>query len=424
MWRIRLAYRITRKGAVMKFPARTALACAISAALFSTPATPAGNEVVIGDIDDLSGVYADVIGPDGIEAAKMAIADFGGKVLGRNIVLVTADHQNKPDLGASKFREWADQRGLNMLLGGSNTGVSIAMSKVAGEKKIPFIAIGAAGASLTNQDCTPYSVHYAYDTTSLANGTASVIVRNGGKSWYFLTADYAFGTQLQDAATKVVKANGGNVVGSVRVPLAASDFSSFLLQAQTSKAQILGLANAGNDFTNSLKAANEFGITKTMKPAALLAFISDIHSLGLKTAQGLYLTTGWYWDLNDKTRAFAKRYFAKTKKEPTMNQAAYYSATLAYLNAVKTAGTTDSDKVMAALKKEKINDMFATNGYVRADGVMVHDMYVMQVKAPGESKYPWDYYKLVKKMSGEEAFGPLSDSTCPFVKNQNQHATR
>jgi branched-chain amino acid transport system substrate-binding protein len=408
----------------MKFPARTALACAISAAFFTTPAIPAANEVVIGDIDDLSGVYADVIGPDGIEAAKMAIADFGGKVLGRNIVLVTADHQNKPDLGATKFREWADQRGLNMLLGGSNTGVSIAMSKVAGEKKIPFIAIGAAGASLTNQDCTPYSVHYAYDTTSLANGTASVIVKNGGKSWYFLTADYAFGTQLQDAATKVVKANGGNVVGSVRVPLAASDFSSFLLQAQTSKAQILGLANAGNDFTNSLKAANEFGITKTMKPAALLAFISDIHSLGLQTAQGLYLTTGWYWDLNDKTRAFAKRYFAKTKREPTMNQAAYYSATLAYLNAVKAAGTTDSDKVMAALKKEKINDMFATNGYVRADGVMVHDMYVMQVKSPAESKYPWDYYKLVKKMSGEEAFGPLSDSTCRFVKDQSQHATR
>jgi branched-chain amino acid transport system substrate-binding protein len=408
----------------MKFPARTALACAIPAALFSTSAVPAANEVVIGDIDDLSGVYADVIGPDGIEAAKMAIADFGGKVLGKNIVLVTADHQNKPDLGATKFREWADQRGLNMLLGGSNTGVSIAMSKVAAEKKIPFIAIGAAGASLTNQDCTAYTVHYAYDTTSLANGTASVIVKNGGKSWYFLTADYAFGTQLQDAATKVVKANGGNVVGSVRVPLAASDFSSFLLQAQTSKAQILGLANAGNDFTNSLKAANEFGITKTMKPAALLAFISDIHSLGLQTAQGLYLTTGWYWDLNDKTRAFGKRFFDKTKKEPTMNQAAYYSATLAYLNAVKAAGTTDSDKVMAALKKEKINDMFATGGYVRADGVMVHDMYVMQVKTPAESKYPWDYYKLVKKMGGEEAFGPLSDSTCPLVKNQNHQASR
>ena len=287
---------------------------------------------------------------------------------------------------------------------------------MASEKKVPFIAIGAAGASLTNQDCTAFTVHYAYDTTALANGTASVITSGGGKTWYFLTADYAFGTQLQDAATKVVVANGGKSLGSVRVPLAASDFSSFLLQAQGSKAQVLGLSNAGNDFTNSLKAANEFGVTKTMKPAALLAFISDIHSLGLQTAQGLYLTTGWYWDLDEQTRAFGKRYFAKMKKEPTMNQAAYYSATTTYLNAVKAANSTDSVKVMAELKKMKINDMFAKGGYIRQDGVMIHDMYVMQVKTPQESKYPWDYYKVVKKMSGEEAFGPLSDSTCPLVK--------
>jgi branched-chain amino acid transport system substrate-binding protein len=401
----------------MKFGTKTstafAVACLLAAQLGSTSAMAA--DVVIGDIDDLSGLYADVIGQGGIEAAKMAIADFGGKVLGRNIVLLTADHQNKPDIGSSKFREWADTNGLNMLLGGSNTGVSIAMSKVALAKKVPFIAIGAAGASLTNQDCTPYSVHYAYDTTALANGTASVMTQQGGKSWYFLTADYAFGTQLQDAATKVVVANGGKSLGAVRVPLSASDFSSFLLQAQGSKAQVLGLSNAGNDFTNSLKAAKEFGIDKTMKPAALLAFISDIHSLGLQTAQGLYLTTGWYWDTNAETRAFGKRYFEKMKKEPTMNQAAYYSATLTYLNAVKTAGTTDSDKVMVALKSAKINDMFTKNGYIRADGVMVHDMYVMQVKTPAESKYPWDYYKLVKKMSGEEAFGPIS-TACPFLK--------
>lgn len=389
------------------------VACLLAAQLACTSAMAA--DVVIGDIDDMSGLYADVIGQGGVEAAKMAIADFGGKVLGRNIVLLTADHQNKPDIGASKYREWADTHGLNMLLGGSNTGVSIAMSKVAAAKKVPFIAIGAAGASLTNQDCTPYTVHYAYDTTALANGTASVMTQQGGKSWYFLTADYAFGTQLQDAATKVVTANGGKSLGAVRVPLSASDFSSFLLQAQGSKAQVLGLANAGNDFTNSLKAAKEFGIDKTMKPAALLAFISDIHSLGLETAQGLYLTTGWYWDLNPETRAFGKRYFAKMKKEPTMNQAAYYSATLTYLNAVKAAGTTDSDKVMAELKKAKINDMFTKGGYIRADGVMVHDMYVMQVKTPAESKYPWDYYKVVKKMSGEEAFGPLS-TTCPYLK--------
>ena len=400
----------------MKFLSPTALVCAFAAAFSSHVAMAAANEVVIGDIDDMSGLYADVIGQGGIEAVKMAISDFGGSVIGRKIVFLNADHQNKPDIGASKFREWADLQGLNMLLGGSNTGVSIAMAKVASEKKVPFIAIGAAGASLTNHDCTPYTVHYAYDTTSLANGTASVITNTGGKTWYFLTADYAFGTQLQDAATKVVVANGGKSLGAVRVPLSASDFSSFLLQAQGSKAQVLGLSNAGNDFTNSLKAANEFGITKTMKPAALLAFISDIHSLGLQTAQGLYLTTGWYWDLDEQTRAFGKRYFAKMKKEPTMNQAAYYSATITYLNAVKAANSTDSAKVMAELKKMKINDMFAKGGYIRQDGVMIHDMYVMQVKTPQESKYPWDYYKVVKKMSGEEAFGPLSDSTCPLVK--------
>ena len=392
-----------------------ALCTAFTGALAAAPAMAANNEVVIGDIDDLSGIYSDVIGQGGIEAMKMAASDFGGTVLGRKIIFLTADHQNKPDIGASKFREWADQNGLNMLLGGSNTGVSIAMSKVAAAKKIPFIAIGAAGSSLTNQDCTAYTVHYAYDTTSLANGTASTITMNGGKTWYFLTADYAFGTQLQEAATKVVEANGGKAVGSVRVPLGAADFSSFLLQAQGSGAQVLGLSNAGADFTNSLKAANEFGITKTMKPAALLAFISDIHSLGLKTAQGLYLTTGWYWDSNAQTRAFSKRFFEVMKKEPTMTQAAFYSATTTYLKAVKAAGTTDSDKVMAELKKIKIDDMFTKNGYVRADGVMVHDMFVMQVKTPAESKYPWDYYKLVKTIPGEEAFGPLS-TTCPMLK--------
>ena len=392
-----------------------ALAAAFTVASAGTFAADP-NQIVIGDIDDLSGVYADVIGQGGIEAINMAIGDFGGTVLGKKIVLLTADHQNKPDLGASKFREWADQNGVNMVIGGSNTGVGVAMGKVAAAKHVPYINIGAAGASLTGVDCSAYSVHYAYDTTALANGTASAIVKQGGKSWFFLTADYAFGTQLQEAATKVVTANGGTIVGSVRVPLGASDFSSFLLQAQSSKAQVLGLSNAGNDFSNSLKAANEFGITKTMKPAALLAFISDIHSLGLKTAQGLILTTGWYWDNNEETRAFGKRFFEKMKREPTMNQAGVYSATLTYLKAVKAVGSTDPDKVMAELKRAKINDMFAKNGYIRADGLMVHEMYVMQVKTPEESKYPWDYYKLVKTMTGEEAFGPLSDSTCPLVK--------
>ena len=374
----------------------------------------AADQVVIGDLDDMSGVYADVMGAGGVEAMKMAIADFGGSVLGKKITTLSADHQNKPDIGASKFREWSDQNGLNMLLGGSNTGVNIAMAKVAAAKKVPFFSIGAGGASLTNEDCTAYTVHYAYDTTALANGTATAIVNAGGKSWFYLTADYAFGTQLQNAASKVVEAHGGKNVGAVRVPLGAADFSSFLLQAQGSGAQVLGLANAGTDFSNSLKAANEFGITKTMKPAALLAFLTDIHSLGLKTAQGLYLTTGWYWDTNDDTRAFAKRYFAKMNKEPTMDQSGAYSATLTYLKAVKAAGSTDPDKVMAQLKSMKINDMFTQGGYIRADGAMIHDMYVMQVKSPQESKYPWDYYKLIKKMNGEEAFGPIT-GLCPLA---------
>jgi branched-chain amino acid transport system substrate-binding protein len=384
------------------------LAAALAGMAGARPTHAAADEVVIGDLDDLSGNYADVAGAGAVEAVKMAIADFGGTVLGRKIVMLVADHQNKPDIGASKFREWADQNGLNILLGGSNTGVNIAMAKVAAAKKVPLFVIGAGGASLTNEDCTAYTIHYVYDTTALANGTATTIVQNGGKTWFFLTADYAFGTQLQNAATKVVEANGGKVLGAVRVPLAASDFSSFLLQAQGSGAQVLGLANAGEDFSNSLKAANEFGITKKMKPAALLAFITNIDSLGLQTAQGLYLTTGWYWDLNAETRAFAKRYFEKMKKEPTMDQAGYYSATMTYLKAVKAAGTTDSDKVMAELKKTKINDMFAKSGYIRADGVMIHDMYVMQVKSPQESKYPWDYYKVLKQMRGEEAFGPIT----------------
>jgi len=390
----------------IKVFAAVAIAAAVSVTAF--PRALANNDIVLGDIDDLSGLYADIQGTGGVEAMKMAIADSGGTVLGRNVQILVADHQNKPDIGASKFREWADQKGLNFLIAGSNTAVAIAMAKIAAEKKVVYVVIGAVGASLTNEDCTPYSVHYTVDSTALANGTAAAMVEKGGRTWFYLTADYAFGTQLQSAASKVVEGKGGKNVGAVRVPLSTADFASFLLQAQASGAQVLGFANAGRDFTNSLKAANEFGITKTMKPAGLNAYITDIHSLGLPTAQGLLLTTAWYWDLNDDTRAFAKRYFEKMRKEPTMNQAGSYSATLTYLKAVKAVGTTDSEKVMAELKKTKINDMFVKGGYIRADGVMIHPMYVMQVKSPQESKYPWDYFKVVKPMSGEEAFGPLT----------------
>jgi branched-chain amino acid transport system substrate-binding protein len=392
------------------------LAGALSASLAAGASWAADNKVVIGDIDDMSGPYADVIGAGGVEAIKMAIADFGGSVLGQPIQILTFDHQNKPDLGAQKLREWADTDGMTMLLGGSNTGVSLAMSAAAKEKKVPFFAIGAAGASLTGKDCTPYTIHYGYDTTALSNGTAKTILEQGGKSWFFLTADYAFGKQLEAGATEVIKAGGGTVVGDVRVPLGTSDFSSYLLQAQGSGAQVLGLANAGADTSNSLKAAAEFGLTKTMKPAALLVFISDVHALGLETAQGLELTTAWYWNMNDTTRGFANRFFEKTKKMPTFPQAAYYSATLTYLNAVKAVGTTDPDKVLEQVHKTKINDIFVTDGVIRPDGLLEHDMYIVQVKAPAESKGDWDFYKILKTMKGEEAFGKLADSTCPLVK--------
>jgi branched-chain amino acid transport system substrate-binding protein len=401
---------------VKTFSRMLTLAGALSASLAAGAANAAADKVVIGDIDDMSGPYADVIGAGGIEAIKMAIADFGGTALGQPIEILTADHQNKPDAAVQKLREWADTKGLTMQLGGSNTGVSLAMSVASKEKKIPFFAIGAAGASLTGKDCTPYMIHYGYDTTALANGTAKTILEQGGKTWFFLTADYAFGTQLEKGASEVVKAGGGKVVGDVRVPLGTSDFASYLLQAQGSGAQVLGLANAGADTSNSLKAAAEFGLTKTMKPAALLVFLSDVHAVGLDIAQGLELTTAWYWDLNDTTRAFAKRFHDKTKRMPTFPQAAYYSATLTYLNAVKAVGTTDPDKVLEQVHKTKVNDVFVTDGVIRPDGLLQHEMYIMEVKKPSESKGDWDFYKLVKTMSGEEAFGKLADSACPLVK--------
>ena len=315
--------------------------CALGVS-FSAQAQISGDTIKIGMITDLSGTYSDVDGNGGAEAVKMAIADMGGMVNGKKIEFVVADHQNKADIAASKAREWFDREGVDMLIGGTNSGTSLAMAKIAAEKKKVFISIGAGSARLTNEECTPFTIHYAYDTIALARGTGSTIVKQGGKSWYFLTADYAFGQSLEKDTSDVVKANGGTVLGSAKHPLAASDFSSFLLQAQGSKAQILGLANAGGDTINAIKAANEFGITKTMKLAGLLMFINDVHSLGLKMTQGMYLTDGWYWDQNDQTRAWSKRYFAKMKKEPSMLQAADYSAAMNYLAAVKAVGSDDS----------------------------------------------------------------------------------
>ena len=398
-----------------------ALALAVSATLAvgiagSASAQISGDVIRIGLLTDMSGLYADIDGAGGAEAVKMAIADMGGNVAGKKIEFVSADHQNKADIAASKAREWFDQQGLDMLIGGTNSGANLAMAKVAAEKKKPFISVGAASSRLTNEECTPYTVHYAYDTVALARGTGGAIVKQGGKSWFFLTADYAFGASLEKDTADVVKASGGTVVGSVKHPLSASDFSSFLLQAQSSKAQILGLANAGGDTINSIKAANEFGITQSMKLAGLLMFINDVHSLGLNLTQGMYLTDGWYWDQNEDSRKWAKRYFEKMKKMPSMLQAGDYSATMHYLNAVKAIGTDDADKVMAQMKKTKINDMFAKNGVIRPDGRMVYDMYLMQVKKPSESKYPWDYYKVVQTIPGDQAYMTKAETKCSLWK--------
>jgi branched-chain amino acid transport system substrate-binding protein len=394
-------------------------ACALAAATMlgtSAQAQISGDVVKIGFVTDLSGLYADIDGPAGAEAIRMAIADFGGAVNGKKIELLTADHQNKPDIAAAKAREWFDQQGVDMLVGGTSSGTALAMAKASAEKKKPFIAIGAGTSALTNDQCTPYTVHYAYDTVALAKGTGGAVVKAGGKSWYFLTADYAFGQALQNDTSAVVKAAGGTVVGSVKHPLSASDFSSFLLQAQSSKAQILGFANAGGDTINAIKAANEFGITKTMKLAGLLMFINDVHSLGLKATQGMYQTDSWYWNQSAESKAWSRRFFEKFKRMPSSIQAADYSATLHYLNAVKAAGTDDADKVLEQMRKTKVNDMYAKNGYIRADGRMVHDMFLLQVKTPDKSNEPWDYYNVVETIKGDVAFTTKAESKCALWK--------
>ena len=372
--------------------------------------------VKIGVLTDMSGLYSDLGGQGSVVAAQMAIEDFGKTVLGAKIELVSADHQNNAETGANRVREWFDRQQVDMVTDALNSAVGIATSKVANEKKKLILNVGAASTRLTNEDCNPYTIHYAYDTYALANGTGKAIVKQGGDTWFFLTADYAFGHSLESDTSNVVKANGGKILGSVRHPLNAADFSSFLLQAQSSKAKIIGLANAGGDTLNSIKAANEFGITKNQSLAGLLVFITDVHSLGLNTAQGMLLTDGFYWDMDDKTRAFSKRFFEKMKKEPSMVHAGVYSATMNYLKAVKLAGTDDAAAVVAAMKKMDPSDFFLRHGKLRDDNRMIHDMYLMQVKKPSESKYPWDYYTLKATIPAAEAFQPMAASRCPMVK--------
>ncbi|MBL0726540.1 ABC transporter substrate-binding protein [Piscinibacter sp. HJYY11] len=393
-----------------------AAACGLACLAPLAQAQISGDVIRIGFITDISGLYSDIDGPAGAEMIRAAVAEFGGAINGKKIEVLVADHQNKADIASAKAREWFDQQGLDLLIGGTNSGASLAMAGIAAEKKKPFIAVGAAASALTNERCTPYTVHWAYDTVALAKGTGNAVVKAGGKSWYFLTADYAFGSALQTDTSAVVKAAGGNVIGAVRHPLSASDFSSFLLQAQTSKAEILGLANAGGDMINAVKAANEFGVTKTMKLAGLLMFINDVHSLGLKTAQGMYLTDSWYWNQDADTRAWSRKFFEKFKRMPSSLQAADYSAALQYLNAVKATGTDDADKVLAHMKKTPINDVFAKGGRIREDGRMVHDMYLMQVKTPAQSKEPWDYYNVVETIKGEAAWTTKAETRCALWK--------
>ncbi len=398
----------------------TAIACGMSFTLLhaATAQAQVSDDVIrIGFITDMSGVYSGPDGPGGAEAIKMAIEEMGGEINGKKIELLTADHQNKADVASAKAREWFDQRGLDMLIGGTNSSTALAMSKVAADKKKPIIVVGAGAPALTNEQCTPYTLNYAYDTVAQARGTGAAVVKAGGKRWYFLTADYAFGHALQADTTTVVQSGGGTVVGSVKHPLAASDFSSFLLQAQSSKADILALANAGADATNSIKAANEFGITKTMKLAGMIMFINDVHAMGLPAAQGMYLTDSWYWNASDETRAWARKFFERRQAMPSSLQAADYSAALQYLRAVKATGTDDADKVLAHLRGNKLNDMYIKDGVVRPDGRVVHDMYLLQVKSPEQSKEPWDYFTVVQAIDGNEAFTTQAESRCARWKS-------
>ncbi|HLZ02971.1 MAG TPA: ABC transporter substrate-binding protein [Bradyrhizobium sp.] len=389
-------------------------AAVVGGVLLAAPASAQG--VKIGILNDQSGVYADYGGKYSVEAAKMAIEDFGGEVLGQKIELVTADHQNKPDLGVAIARRWYDTEGVDMITELTTSSVALAVQELSKEKKKIDIVVGAATSRITGDACTPYSFHWAYDTRALAVGTGGALVKAGGDTWFFLTADYAFGYALEKDTTDVVTANGGKVLGSVRVPLNSSDFSSFLLQAQSSKAKIVGLANAGLDTTNSIKQAAEFGIVKGgQKLAGLLMTISEVNGLGLEAAQGLILTEGFYWDHDDKTRAFAKRFMKRTGHMPSMIHAGTYSATLSYLKAVKAAGTKDSDAVAKKLKELPVDDVFA-QGKVLANGRMVHDLYLFEVKKPSESKYPWDYYKQIAVVPGDKAFFTAKESGCPLTK--------
>ena len=395
------------------------IAGAVALGLAAQPAVAqiSDDVIKIGVLTDMSSLYADINGPGAVAATQMAIDDFGSAV-GKKIELIQADVQNKADVGTSIAGRWYSAENVDVILGAAASSSSLAVAGVAGDKKKVFLATDPASSDLTGKACNAYTIHWVYDTVALANGTGSAVVKAGGKTWYFMTADYAFGHALERDVTAVVVANGGSVIGHALHPINSSDFSAFLVQAQASKAQVVGLANAGGDTINSIKQAAEFGIVKGgQKLAGLLVFITDVHSIGLPLAQGLQLTEAFYWDLNDGTRAFAERFAAKMNgRMPTSIQAGYYSATKHYLEAVKAAGTDQSDAVVARMKASPTDDTLFGKGYVRADGRKMHDMRLFEVKSPAESKGPYDYYKLIRTIPGEEAFRPMEKGDCPLTK--------
>jgi branched-chain amino acid transport system substrate-binding protein len=372
--------------------------------------------VKVGVLTDMTGAYSDLAGPGSVVAAQLAIEDFGGKVLGKPVVLVSADHQNKPDVASNIARKWLDEEQVDVIADLVSSSTALAVMPVAAAKKRITLLSGPGSDPITGEKCTAYNVHWTYDVWSLAHGTAAAVMASGGKRWFFITADYVFGRTLEDDAAEVVKAAGGEVLGTVRAPFPTTDFSSYLLQAQASGAQIIGLANAGADTVNAIKQAREFGVTPKQSLAGLLVFISDVHSLGLEAAGGMYLTTAFYWDRDDASRAWSRRFFERHHRMPTMVQAGVYSSLTHYLKAVQAAGTDDADAVMKKMRETPVNDFFAKDGRIGLDGLHRHPMYLARVKSPAESKAPWDYYTLVRTIPAAEAFPPLAASKCPLAK--------
>ncbi len=412
-------------GALLSLAASTALAQPAPKPATQAPAVPKATKISddvikVGVLTDLSGVYSDVAGQGSVTAAQMAIADATGgtgKLLGKPVELVSADHQNKADIASSKSRTWFDVEKVDGIFDLTNSSAALAALELGKAKSKMVIVSGAGSTAITGKSCSPTGIHWMYDTYALATGTGAAVLKEGGDSWYFLTADYAFGHSLEGDTTTIVKSKGGKVLGTSRHPLGTSDFSSYLLQAQASGAKILGLANAGGDLINSVKQAKEFGLTDSgIRLAGLLVFITDVHSLGLEATQGMYLTEGFYWDLDDKTRAWSKGYFDKMKKQPTMTHAGVYSSVYNYLKAVEATGTDDAAAVTQHLRSITINDPIIRNGKLRENGLLVHDMYLFQVKKPSESKKPWDYYVVKQTIPGEQAYKPLAQSECPLIK--------